>query len=219
MEIETDNDELGSFFQFGTLTLSQLDGSGAFTDQAKELFLSRVFHGATAFRGQPASTLLSVVNPNVAGITAQITLTGTDSAAATVNQQIERQLPAHGFFVETIEEAFGVTDVVSGSIRIVVTEGEGAIAFERIQLLSVETVIGLNASAAEAATKSFSAQLASLGAALFTNINLINTTGEARTVTATAVAEDGSAVAAPVQIQLEAGEQGSMDARDLFRHG
>ncbi len=71
---KTDNPELGSFFQIGGG--ARLDGSVAFTEQSKLMYFTRVFEGVTSFRGQPASTLLSIANPNSEEITVRLTLLG-----------------------------------------------------------------------------------------------------------------------------------------------
>jgi len=62
----------------------------------------------------------------------------------------------------------------------------------------------------------YSAQLASIPPSWFTSIKLINTTDSARSLTITAVAEDGSNLANPAQIQLQAGELEEIDAVELF---
>jgi hypothetical protein len=100
-------------------------------------------------------------------------------------------------------------------MTIQVTTGEGAIAFEQIQLVDQETTIGFNASFGNPDNSSFSAQLAAQ-AGLYTSINLINTSGLTRNVQLTAVAADGTTLAGPVQLVLQAGEQSVRDAADVF---
>ena len=216
VEIRTDNDLLGSFFQFGSDTLSRLDGSVAFSEQAAHLYLTRVFQGATAFRDQPATTMVSVVNPNADPIDLTLKLVGKDLDDAALMREEARELPGRGFLFESIEEIFGKgTEVSGGYIEIEVTQGTGAIAFEQIQLLEKETIIGLNASFGNEASESFSAQLASLPR-LYTNTNLINTSDQTRTSAVSAIGGDGGSLADPVDIELAPGEQVELDAAELF---
>jgi len=220
VELTTDNPEISSFFQFGTTALTQLDGSVAFTGQAKKFYLPRVFDGPTSFRGQPASTFVSIANPNAEPISLQLTLHPIDQALAATRAegtlQKTRTIPGKGFFYESISEIFNTgIEIAGGFLEVEVTEGEGAIGFELIQLDNHETIIGLNASFGNSATQSFSAQLASQEG-LFTNVNLINTTLEQRTVTLTAVGSDGTNLADPVVKILAPEEQWSEDARSLF---
>ena len=216
VEITSDNDLLGGFFQFGSDTLSRLDGSVAFSEQSAHLYLTRIFEGTTAFRGQPATTMVSVVNPNPDPIALTLKLVGKDLDDAPVMREEARQLPGRGFLFESVEEIFGKGTAVSGGyIEIEVSAGTGAIAFEQIQLQEKETIIGLNASFGNEASESFSAQLASLPG-LYTNTNLINTSNQTRTSTVSAIGGDGSSLADPVDIELAPGEQVELDADELF---
>ncbi len=95
------------------------------------------------------------------------------------------------------------------------TEGPGAIGFQKIQLLSEETVIGLNASIGSEASTFFSAQFASQSN-LFTYWNLVNTSSQRRTVTLTAVSEGGDALFPSVARTLEPVQQLSEDAVESF---
>ena len=215
VELSTDNPELGSFFQFGSLSLSQLDGSVAFTEPAKKLYLTRVVEGPEAFRGQSATTFVSVVNPNDQPIAVELRLR-TEAEGEPVLMEQNRQLATKGFLYETVTQIFGESDTTStGYVEIEVTEGAGAVAFELIQLADTETVIGLNASFSNRGIESFSAQLASLSD-LFTNLNVINTSRGQREVTFTAIGPDGEEATAPVTRVLQSGEQLSQDAVSLL---
>ena len=74
VQLMTDNPNIGSFFQFGDNGLMRLDGSVAFTGQAKKLYFTRVFEGATAYRAQPAQTFVSIANPNTDPIQLELKL-------------------------------------------------------------------------------------------------------------------------------------------------
>ena len=221
---KTDNPELGSFFQIGGG--ARLDGSVAFTEQSKMMYFTRVFEGPTSFRGQPASTLLSIANPNSEEITVKLTLLGNpeggspagwiEPSGALAPVQI-RTIAPRGALFATVSEIFEEElNVASAFIEVEVTEGEGAVGFELIELQSQDTVIGLNASFGSTQTESFSAQLASIPGSVFTNLKVLNTSEENRSLTLTAVAEDGGDLAAPVQMNLVAGEFLEQDAGEVF---
>ncbi len=221
---KTDNPELGSFFQIGGG--ARLDGSVAFTEQSRLMYFTRVFEGPTSFRGQPANTLLSIANPNSEEITVKLTLLGNPEGGSPAGWiepsgplapvQI-RTIAPRGALFATVSEIFEEElNVASAIIEAEVTEGEGAVGFELIQLQNQDTVIGLNASFGSTQTESFSAQLASIPGSVFTNLKVLNTSEENRSLTLTAVAEDGSDLAVPVQMNLGAGEFLEQDAGEVF---
>ncbi len=221
---KTDNPELGSFFQIGGG--ARLDGSVAFTEQAELMYFTRVFEGPTSFRGQPASTLLSIANPNSEEITVKLNLLGNpeggspagwiEPSGALAPDQI-RAIAPHGALFGTVSEIFEQElNVSSAFIQAEVTQGEGAVGFELIELQSQDTVIGLNACFGSEQTESFSAQLASVAASVFTNLKVLNTSQEDRSLTLTAVAGDGSDLAPPVEVNLAAGEFLEQDAGEVF---
>ena len=211
VKLKTDNPEIGSFFQVGGA--GQLDGSVALTEPSKKLYFTRVFEGPTGYRGQPAKTFLSIANPDADPITVQLNLLGPlqqgqstasfrEPSQALAPEQT-RVIAGRGFLCGSISDLFGGDLNVSNAfVEVNVTQGEGAVGFEQIQLQNQ--------------TDSFSAQLTSLPPGLFTNIKVINVSDETRSLTATAFAEDGSNLADPVQVVLEEGELLEMDARDLF---
>ncbi len=216
VELRADHPQIASFFQFGTGNLTQLDGSVAFAETSQKLYFPRIFEGPTAFRGQPAVTSLSIVNPGDAPIQVRMSLQAQGQEA----QEEVRTIPARGFLFESVSQIFGdATEVAQGYVEVEVTQGEGAIGFELIQLEAEETVIGLNAGFSNPETRAFSAQLADIPGALFTSLNLINSSGQARMVDLTPIAEDGSQLAPSVQVQLDAGEQFSRDAGSIFDVG
>lgn len=223
---------LGSFFQFGTATLSQLDGGVAVSTPSKTLYFPRVFDGPEAFRGQAATTLLSLFNPSeepvaitlryhpaqdpqASGIEAGAT--GSTAGAGLAGQRtvlVLRTIKSKSSFFETAGELFG-TPLEGGYIEVEVTEGEGVFGFEVIRLENQETVMGLNALSETETTLAFSAQLAS-DSGLFTNVSLNNTSDESRMVTLTAVTADGTLLSEPVAFELAPGRQFSGDAGELF---
>lgn len=216
VRMESDNPQIASFFQFGTNDLSQLDGSLALDRQAKKFYFSRVFEGATAFRGQPATTFLSLANPNDQTLTVKLNLYGSQPGAALAPEQI-RTVPPKGYLYQSVSQIFGQgLSVNSGYVTVEVTQGDGAVGFELIQLTTQRTVIGLNASPGNSANNSYSAQLASEANVIFTSLKLINTSSLQRAITLRAVGESGSDMVAPVNKSLGPGQFLEEDVSQLF---
>ncbi len=202
-----------SFFQFGAADLSQLDGGVAVTQPARRFYLRRICDGAGTFRGRAARTRISVFNPNTQPVTLDLTYFPPIPAAAALRRTLG--IPARGFVNERASTLFGGANLSGGYILGEITAGGPVAAFEVLQLTQTSTVLGSNASTEGLGRRFYSAQLAG-DTNLFTEINLINTSRESRTVTLNAIAENGGALAAPVQLVLEPGGQLTRDARDLF---
>ena len=123
--------------------------AGTFTDAP---FLSPAQSG----RGQPATTELTLVNPNGESIDVDLTLFDTAPVAASSQpasaspRTFERTvtIAPKGFLHGSVSDVFGISEEISsGYVMVEVTSGPGAIGFVRIQLLDQQTVIGLNAQA------------------------------------------------------------------------
>ena len=191
--------------------------AGTFTDAP---FLSPAQSG----RGQPATTELTLVNPNGESIDVDLTLFDTAPVAASSQpasaspRTFERTvtIAPKGFLHGSVSDVFGISEEISsGYVMVEVTSGPGAIGFVRIQLLDQQTVIGLNAQAPGEGTESFSAQLA-LSRASSSRTPRSSTPLETRVVTLTALGEDGSPLGDSVVVQLGPGEQFDQDAGSLF---
>jgi peptidyl-prolyl cis-trans isomerase A (cyclophilin A) len=201
---------LASFFQFGKTDLSQLDGGVAVSELSKTLYFTRVFDGPTAFRGQLATTTLSILNPNSAQVLLRLTyVPPTGDAVAFV-----LPINPNSFLFESSSELFGA-NLSGGYLKAEVIQGDGVVGFEILELPDRSTVMGLNAALDSASNQVFSAQLA-IQEGLFTSLNLVNTTSEPRSVTFTAIDSDGSNLGDSVVMTLEAGGQLSQDAGVLF---
>ncbi|MBI4447239.1 MAG: hypothetical protein HY645_15210 [Acidobacteria bacterium] len=221
VQLTSDNPEIASFFQFGGP--SQLDGSLAFAELSKKFYFTRVFEGATAFRGQQATTYISIANPNDQPVALRLSLYGPQAGQVLVTPQTEN-IPAKGFLYRTVSEIFATNlSVSSAFLEVEVTSGEGAVGFELIELPNHNTVIGLNASSGNNANQSFSAHLANgelaPGFAVFTDLKLVNVGNEARSVKLTVVAEDGSNLAKSVTASLAPLQLLENDVGQLFGLG
>ena len=224
IELTSDTSQIGTFFQFGTGTLSQLDGGVAITETSTRIVLTRVFDGPEAFRGQPATTRVSILNPNTDAVTMQLNYRPLASAAGSQGSStVTRMIPGRSFLDERAADLFGLSSsgspigdqLLGGVIAGEVTEGDGVVAFEVIQLTDQSTLLGLNAATGNPTNRAYSAQLASLPG-LFTSVNVVNLADTPRNVTLRAVQEDGSDQGAAVAIVLDPGEQFTGDAGVLF---
>ncbi|MBI4456763.1 MAG: RHS repeat protein [Acidobacteria bacterium] len=220
VKLTMDNSDIGSFFLTGSGL--QLDGSVAFTQQAKKFYFTRVFEGPSALRGQPATTFLSISNPNDQAVAILLTLFG--SAPNQTLGQVSVNIPAKGFLFRSVSQFFGQDlSVSNGLVQAEVTEGSGAVGFELVQLNNQNTVIGLNASFGNSASQLFSAQLGNgqlaPGANIFTDLKLANVSGQPRSVTIHAIAEDGNTLGSPANVNLAVGELLQRDAGELFALG
>ena len=209
IRLDSEGTQLASLFQFGKSDLSQMDGGVAVSEQSTTFYFTRVFDGPTAFRGQPASTTLSILNPNSTPVTLRLTYVSPAG-----NQIFVLLIRPDSFLFESASGLFG-ENLSGGYVKAEVIQGDGAAGFEIIELPDSSTVLGLNAALENSSSQIFSAQLA-IQEGLFTNLNLVNTTSETRSVTLTAVDSDGSNLGDPVQMSLEAGAQFAQDAGAVF---
>ena len=222
IELKSDGTRTGSFFQFGDVSLTRLDGSAALTRQGRNLYFPRIFQGPTSFRGESALTSIGLANPNRSAVSVVLSLFTPDESAEDATQmrvqaRVERNLPPKGALFESLSDLFGPSLMLAAGYLVAeVQEGPGIVGFQLIELPERSTVVGLSASFGNSGTGLFSAQLATLPGGLFTNVNFINTNAEARTLTLTGFAEDGSRLADPAVWELAPGGQLSEDAASLF---
>jgi len=215
---------LASFFQFGdglAGPITKMDGSVAVTAQSKTLFFSRIYDGDAVFRtfsgDQDATTRISVANPNGAPITVRFTF--FDPTGFPLGPGSEKVIPANGFLLERVSTLIGVQAPLNdGYLKAEVTQGDGAIGFELIEL--PDSLMGLNASYGNVGTFAFSAQLAGgndTGIGVFTNLKLINTSSQLRLVTVTAYGANGAVLSTPLaNIALQPNQTLQRDAGEAF---
>ena len=224
IELGSETARIGTFFQFGTETLSQLDGGVAVTQTNKKIVLTRVFDGLQSFRGQAATTRLSILNPSEEAVTIELNFrpSGQQGSGSQDVSTVTRTIEGHSFLDERAAVLFGMNpagDMGSGGVITgEVTQGEGVVAFEVIQLTNQSTVLGLNAATGNPTNRAYSAQLASQPG-LFTSVNVLNLADGPRNVTLRAVQKDGSDQGNPVAMVLAPREQFTEDAGVLFGAG
>ena len=158
IELTSDNPDIASFFQFGSGTLTQLDGGVAIENLATKFYFQRVFDGPATYRGQAATTRLTVLNPNDEEVTVDLSYFPPEDGPLGQPRQATRKIPARSFLDETASDVFG-TSISGGYVAGEVTEGGGVAAFEVVQLSDRPMVLGLNASTGNSSTRSFSAQV------------------------------------------------------------
>ena len=224
IELISDPSQIHGFFQFGSDALSQLDGGVAITQTSTDIVLTRVFEGAGAFRGQMATTRVSILNPNQDPVTMELNYRPLANGASSQGTfTVIRTIEGRSFLDEPVADLFATTSSANplgvqlsgGLIDGRVTDGDGVVAFQVIQLTDQSTVLGLNAATGNTTTRAYSAQLASQPG-LFTSVNVVNSSDEQRNVTLKAVLEDGSDQGDPVAFVLDPGEQFTEDAGVLF---
>ena len=194
IELTGDTGSLGTFFQFGTGFLSQLDGGVAITETSTSFTFTRVFDGPGTFRGQDAATAIIMFNPNQLPVTVELTYLFPAPAGSTqALLEAVLEIPARTLNGGQPSEIFGAP-MGGGVITGEVTQGDGVVAFELIQLLNQTTILGLNAATGNPGTVAYSAQLASQPG-LFTSVNVNNRSDGPRNVTLSAIGKDGGSLA------------------------
>ena len=208
---------VSSFFQFGTLDLSQLDGGVALSEPSSEFVLTRAYSGPAALRGQAAATFVGLHNPNTTHVTLRLSLVAESetSSAGASPAPVEMTISPRGVVQQSLAQIFG-RDIAGGYVKGEVTSGGGIFAFQVIQPTAQSTVFGLGLQEAGSASTLYSAQLASVPG-LFTNVNLINLSDSTRQLTLTALDKNGANLVDPVLLNLSPGEQFSQDAGELFK--
>lgn len=220
IRLTTDNPDIGVFAQTGSRDGLSLDGAVAIDAVFQRLFFTRVLEGSESFRGRPARTILTLVNPHPEAIDVLLTLREASNSGAgngsaeTLPASTQRTIASRGFVSGTIEELFGVSEV-DGWIQADVESRPGILGFAWIEVDGVRTVLGLNAGGLGAATRLFSAQFAAQSD-LFSSLRLINASDETRTVTVTAVSESGTVVGVALERNLQALESMTLDAGTDF---
>jgi hypothetical protein len=215
VRITGDSPNLGSLYQFGEFGGTMLDGASADTSPSKTLRFTRVYEGTGAFRGQSASTFLSIANPTTGPVAMTLNLLGTESNQALAPQQT-LSLPANGVMFSTVTQIFNPPlPVRSAWIDVQVTSGNGVGGFELMRFPDAGTAIGLSGAGANAVNQSYSAQLA-VTPDYFTSLKLINTSTIARNIVLHAIGEDGNDLMPRKILRLPVGQAFEQDVDQLF---
>lgn len=214
IELTSNRQTLGSFFQFGDLGLNQLDGGTAVAEVAQRLAFTRVFDGLEVFRGQTTTTELTLLNPSTSVVDARLTYFSGSQPAGSQEVVHLAQIPPRGYLRRSAGDIFAQA-LSGGWIEVETISGPGLIGFAVITPSEEATVLGLNAAVPDEATEAFSAQLAS-GPDIFTNVSLVNTASEVLDVELRAISADGSDLGSPLALSLAPDESVAIDAVDIF---
>jgi len=172
VRLESDNGDIGSFFQFGDLAVTGLDGSTGVLETAGRLIFTRVYHAPLGLE-----TALSIANPG--SVPADVVLRLTDvgevvySQAKPMEVEISRVIPPNGVLYGTVADLFGDLPEIYGQVEVQLQEGAGVVGFGMIDQKSPKALIGLGAATDFGSAEGYSAQLAS-GPGLFTTLKLFN---------------------------------------------
>ena len=211
VRIRADSLQLAGFFQvFGR---SSLDGAAPATGQFQQAVFTRVIHGPRAYRMLPATTHLSLVNPNQESVEVLLRL-GQGPLAPLARSRTITVKP-EGFLFQSVADLFEIEGTYEGSVVVEVVEGPGLAGFQLIEIDGGETLIGLNPAHQSTAVRLYSAQAAS-GTDLFTNLKLFNTASESRQLALEFRRDDGELVGEAVELAVGPGEEIQEDIRILF---
>jgi len=215
VRVSGDSPSLAALFQFGDYPNLSLDGSVAVAEPVNSLRFTRVFEGPNAFRGQSASTFLSIANPTTGPVTMNLNLLGSQANQALAPQRTV-SLPSNAVLYGTVSEIFNTTlPITGGWVDVQVTSGDGVAGFELLRFPDANTAVGLNGASGGAPNQSYSAQLV-VTPEYFTNIKLINTSTLARTVVLNAIADDGTDLVSSTTVHLEVGQSMEQNASQLL---
>ena len=216
LRLFADNSRFGGVFQIGGAR--QLDGGVATAVTVRKLYFTRVHDGPQTFRGLPAVTLISLVNPSseIVGVRLRhvLALKLAGDAIPATEIEIRRAIPPQGMLLATAGQLFE-RELSDGFIEVRVTRGPGVVGFELIQLPEQPTLIALPGQV-DVRSQQLSAVHAAWGFPFFSNVKLVNTTEEERFVVLSLVTSQGSGPADTVELRLGARDSYSADIVTLF---
>ena len=211
IELGAENsNKMGSIFLYGVSDTQMLDGAEAQSSYAKRLFFSRPLDEGF-FAGWQPKIQMCIVNPTDEEVTVTCTLQGSNGYSVR-----SHTIPPMGFIAGDYGDlVYPDQGIINANLDIEVTQGPGVVGFSRIEFPGVRTALGMNAVERTPASKLYSAQLAH-GSNIVTNLRLVNTEQSARTVTLTAIGDNGSPLADPVQVSIPMKSIYSADIGTLF---
>lgn len=219
IELRSDNPEIAGFFLYGNGVA--LDGSVESLRYSRRLNFTRIYEGSNAYRGQPATTWLSIANPADEEVVLDLALHVRAIGGMGRAGLVTRRVSAGGYLGATVTELFGEgLNVQDGYIVVEVREGKGVTGFSLVQLAQGTTTLGLGAVAPEeSSTRLYSAQLAAVGGLLYTNLRLVNLSGESRKLSLVGVDRNGEPFGPPAEVELSPGDALQEDVVQLLGLG
>ena len=204
VEVSSDNPEVSGYSLFGSLR--EMDSLGGLAGKAANLYFTRVVEGPSEYLGRSATTRLGVANPGNEPALVRLSLRATeDSSGRMVVRTIEREIPAGGLLAGTPNRLFGSTEGLSDAyVSVVVTQGEGVVGFELIEFPEQGATVGLAPQTPTPATRLFAPQVAH-APSITTEVNLVNTGDQPRTVSMAIFSESGERLTAWASATLDPG--------------
>jgi hypothetical protein len=194
IQARSTSSEVTGFFLDGNFSQTILTGATAADRAGTTLYFTRAQAGGNNTSGNPYSNLLEIVNPNPEPTNVVLKLFNPSGGLVT---QTARTLPAMGRLSQDLRSAFQLSPIVdSGTVQ--VTSALPVIGYQSID--GGTTVYSLPAQKLSTANRLYSAQFVSgnvLGLRYFSEVNLVNTSDQNRTVQLLLVGDDGNPVNVP----------------------
>lgn len=207
---ESSSSQTTGFFLAGDVNETFLDGASVGNKTSTWLCFTRVFGSTGTFKN-----LINIANPNA--VAARLTATLYKPDGQQQGPAVDLTLNPRARVAQDLSTLFPTTDS-SFAGYITVSSDVGVIGYESFE--GASTTYALPAQPAATATTLYSAQFAS-GAAgtirYFTDLNLINTATDPRTVRIALIGDDGMPVfPVPAEYTLKPGEQRLVRGEALF---
>ncbi len=209
LELNVEREEVEAFLQMGDMQLTRLDGVAGERVARRRVLLTRVHQGSAAFRGAPAVTRISVVNPHQTSARIRLGLSGTTSRGG-APVIVERTLAGGEALRGTPAELFGETEV-EGEVLVEVLQGEGVHASAAVEVAG-RSLFAANGAVPAAGTRLYSPHWARIPGLLFSSLKLVNGATESRDLTVRVVTDDGLEWGRPEQLRVEPGGVVLLDA-------
>ena len=215
IDLGSDDSRFGSLFQI--LGPNQVDGTVPATVSSRTLYFSRIHEGPESFRGQSATTLVSLVNPHQEECQIKLRYHAqSESGPAPAAEVIEilRVIPPRGMIISTIRDLLG-QPASGGFLKVEVTRGEGVAGFEFLDLAGGRSLVVLPAFSHFRGRRLYSPQVA-WGPSVFSDLNLINLTDQEQRALVSLVVEPRKSLGETALITLAPREQVTADVATLL---
>ncbi len=218
IQANSSSSQVAGFFLDGDVSQNFLDGAVADNRAYANFYFTQSRVGTTVTPGSTFSNLIDVVNPSTS--VANLTFTLTDDSGNPQGTPAGRTLQPRGRLAEDLSSLFPGISKPRTTGYVAVTSSVPVVGYQAID--TGTTVYSLPAQLASSAAVLYSAQFASGKAGAvqyFTDLNLVNTTGQVKNVHVTLVDNGGHVVSGirnPVDVSLAPHQQLLVRGDDLF---
>jgi hypothetical protein len=186
--------QITGFFLDGNLSQTILTGATAGSRSGTTLVFTRAQAGGKTTPGSAYSNLLELVNanPDPANVVLQLL-----NDAGSLVAQVSRTIPGMGRLAQDLRGIFEISQIVGGG-TVVATSTQPVVGYQSID--SGTTVYSLPAQKPSATNRLYSAQFVSgnvAGLRYFSEVNVVNTSSQGRTVQFLLVGDDGNPISIP----------------------